>query len=92
MQPREGSSDAACASYLSDRVIKQLAFHTGDEGHQPSETAQRSPALLKLDEIPVHLSPKRDASESRPISQEQGNVVPFPKVGGLHHHYERIAA
>ena len=40
----------------------------------------------------THLSLSKDTPGTRPISQEQGNVVPFPKVGGLHHHYERIAA
>jgi transposase InsO family protein len=40
----------------------------------------------------THLSLVKDAPDSRPVSAGQGTVVPFPKVGGLHHHYERVAA
>ena len=40
----------------------------------------------------IHLSLAKDAPVSRPVSVGQGTVVPFPKVGGLHHRYERIAA
>jgi len=40
----------------------------------------------------THLSMAKDTPVTRPVSGERGNVVPFPKVGGLHHHYERIAA
>lgn len=41
----------------------------------------------------THLSLDKDAPESRPIQpSQQGNVVEFPAVGGLHHHYERRAA
>ncbi len=39
----------------------------------------------------THLSLVKDAPESRPVSAGQGIVVPFPKVGGLHHRYERLA-
>ena len=53
-----------CAFYKLDRTVKQRAFRSDDEGHRPSERAQRSPALPKLDEKLVHLSPKRDAPES----------------------------
>jgi hypothetical protein len=24
--------------------------------------------------------------------QKSGNIIAFPRVGGLHHHYERLAA
>ncbi|MGH1477874.1 MAG: integrase core domain-containing protein [Geminicoccales bacterium] len=40
----------------------------------------------------THLSLAKDTPGTRPISAQRGNVMPFPKVGGLHHHYERIAA
>ena len=41
----------------------------------------------------THLSLDMDCPDPRPIlSPEQGAVVAFPEVGGLHHHYERIAA
>jgi len=40
----------------------------------------------------THLSLSKDTPGTRPISTQRGNVIPFPKVGGLHHHYERIAA
>jgi transposase InsO family protein len=40
----------------------------------------------------THLSLVNDAPVSRPVSARQGTVVPFPKVGGLHHRYERLAA
>jgi transposase InsO family protein len=41
----------------------------------------------------THLSLDKDAPESRPIQpSQQGHVVEFPAVGGLHHHYERRAA
>ena len=40
----------------------------------------------------THLSLVKDAPDSRPVSGGQGTVVPFPKVGGLHHRYERLAA
>ncbi|MDA9983459.1 integrase, partial [Gammaproteobacteria bacterium] len=41
----------------------------------------------------THLSLKMDSPESRPVQKPSlGQVVQFPEVGGLHHHYERIAA
>ncbi len=41
----------------------------------------------------THQSLNMDSPESRPVQRpEQGRVVAFPEVGGLHHHYERMAA
>ena len=40
----------------------------------------------------THLSLVKDAPHGRPVSGGQGTIVPFPKVGGLHHRYERLAA
>jgi len=41
----------------------------------------------------THLSLAMDAPESRAIQQsDAGPVVEFSEVGGLHHHYERMAA
>jgi len=40
-----------------------------------------------------HLSLGMDSPESRSVqSPDLGKVVQFPAVGGLHHHYERLAA
>jgi transposase InsO family protein len=41
----------------------------------------------------THLSLAMDCPDTRPVfPPAQGTVVAFPEVGGLHHHYERIAA
>ena len=41
----------------------------------------------------THLSLDKDTPESRPIEPpEAGKVIAIPRVGGLHHHYTRIAA
>ena len=41
----------------------------------------------------THLSLAMDCPDARPVQPpEQGAVVAFPDVGGLHHHYERVAA
>ncbi|MCP4410626.1 MAG: transposase family protein [Gammaproteobacteria bacterium] len=41
----------------------------------------------------THLSLEMDAPDPRPIQgPEIGRVVELPEVGGLHHHYERLAA
>jgi hypothetical protein len=41
----------------------------------------------------THLSLAMDSPESRPVQPPtQGTVVECPEVGGLHHHYERLAA
>ena len=41
----------------------------------------------------THLSLSMDCPKPRPIqSPDQGRVVEFPEVGGLHHRYERCAA
>jgi putative transposase len=41
----------------------------------------------------THLSLAMDCPEARPVQPpERGAVVAFPEVGGLHHHYERVAA
>jgi putative transposase len=41
----------------------------------------------------THLSLEMDSPESRALQPPRlGNVVEFPEVGGLHHHYERMAA
>jgi transposase InsO family protein len=41
----------------------------------------------------THLSLAMDCPEPRPVlPPDQGPVVEFPEVGGLHHHYERVAA
>ena len=40
-----------------------------------------------------HLSLEKDCPDSRPIQfRGVGRVVAIPKVGGLHHRYERLAA
>jgi hypothetical protein len=41
----------------------------------------------------THLSLDKDCPDSRPIQHRSaGRVVAIPKVGGLHHRYERVAA
>ena len=41
----------------------------------------------------THQSLEMDAPDPRPVqSSEDGRVIEIPEVGGLHHHYERIAA
>ena len=41
----------------------------------------------------THLSLDKDCPQSRPIQHGSvARVVAIPKVGGLHHHYERLAA
>ena len=41
----------------------------------------------------THLSLGMDSPESRSVQPpDLGKVVQFPEVGGLHHHYERLAA
>ena len=41
----------------------------------------------------THLSLAMECPEPRPVlPPDRGPVVAFPEVGGLHHHYERIAA
>ena len=41
----------------------------------------------------THLSLAMDAPDPRAVHPpDQGAVVEFPEVGGLHHHYERMAA
>jgi len=41
----------------------------------------------------THLSLAMECPDTRPVQPpEQGAVVAFPEVGGLHHHYERMAA
>jgi hypothetical protein len=41
----------------------------------------------------THLSLNKDPLESRlPEPPEMGNIVAFPRVGGLHHRYGRIPA
>jgi transposase InsO family protein len=41
----------------------------------------------------THLSLGMDSPDSRPVQLlPLGKVVQFPEVGGLHHHYERMAA
>jgi hypothetical protein len=41
----------------------------------------------------THLALDKDAPDSRPVQgPEEGKIVAFPEVGGLHHRYERLAA
>ena len=41
----------------------------------------------------THLSLEKDAPEPRPVEPaENGQIVAFPEVGGLHHRYARRAA
>jgi putative transposase len=41
----------------------------------------------------THLALSMDSPEPRPVlPPEQGAVVAFPEVGGLHHDYEWVAA
>jgi putative transposase len=40
-----------------------------------------------------HFSLGKDSPDGRPVQPpEMGKIIAFPKVGGLHHHYERCAA
>ncbi len=41
----------------------------------------------------THLSLNKDPPETRAVEPpEMGNIIAFPRVSGLHHHYQRIAA
>jgi hypothetical protein len=41
----------------------------------------------------AHLALDKDCPDSRPaMPRKIGKVVAIPKVGGLHHRYERLAA
>jgi len=41
----------------------------------------------------THLGLDKDAPQTRRVQRpEEGKIVAFPEVGGLHHHYERLAA
>jgi len=41
----------------------------------------------------THLSLAKDCPDPRPIRHRgSGRVVAIPKIGGLHHRYERLAA
>ena len=41
----------------------------------------------------THLSLSMDAPNPRTVHPpDRGRVVAFPELGGLHHHYERLAA
>ena len=41
----------------------------------------------------THLSLEMDCPQPRAVQEpSKGEVVEFPEVGGLHHHYERLAA
>jgi len=41
----------------------------------------------------THLALDKDCPQERPIQPPStGKIIAFPKVGGLHHHYERLAA
>jgi transposase InsO family protein len=41
----------------------------------------------------THLSLGKDCPDSRPIQHRSvGKVIAIPKVGGLHHRYQRLAA
>jgi len=41
----------------------------------------------------THLSLEKDSPEPRKVeSPDQGKIVEFPMVGGLHHRYRRLAA
>ena len=41
----------------------------------------------------THLGLDKDAPQGRRVQlPEEGKIVAFPEVGGLHHHYERRAA
>ncbi len=41
----------------------------------------------------THLSLSMDAPNPRVVHPpDRGGVITFPELGGLHHHYERLAA
>jgi putative transposase len=41
----------------------------------------------------THLALTMDCPEPRPVlAADRGRVIAIPEVGGLHHHYERVAA
>ena len=62
---------------LNDRHLKRILTHYFNYYHRWR----------------THLSLGMDSPESRPVLLPSlGKVVQFPEVGGLHHHYERMAA
>jgi hypothetical protein len=78
----------------------------GSEARETRPRALREPRLLKTRGFRmrtsylgyyhgwrIHQSLEMDAPNRRPVhAQDCGEVVEFPEVGGLHHHYERRAA
>ena len=75
-----GSIRRDCLDYfvvLNERHLKRILTHCIDYYHRWR----------------THLSLGMDSPESRSVqSPALGKVVQFPEVGGLHHHYERLAA
>ncbi len=62
---------------LSERHLRRILSSYFDDTHQSR----------------THLSLEKDCPEPRPVHPpDAGKVIAFPRVGGLHHHYERHAA
>ena len=78
---------------LFDLAARNLAaqFRSGRPPSQPSKLQHFH--VDYYHRTRTHLSLGKDCPHSRPIQPPRvGRVVAIPKVGGLHHRYERLAA
>ena len=82
----------AVAEHLIESILRECLDQVTilSEGHF---RRLRTSYFLSYHRWRTHLSLAMDCPDARPVQPpEQGAVVAFPDVGGLHHHYERVAA
>jgi putative transposase len=79
-----------------ERLIGSIRKECLDRVVILNEASLRRHMVSYLDyyhESRCHLSLGKDSPESRPVQPpEMGGIIALPKVGGLHHRYERCAA
>jgi hypothetical protein len=64
--------------------------HSAEAALNESENAEHPCTRFYYNGIRTHLALGKDAPMSRPV-QSVGRIAAMPVLGGLHHHYVRIA-
>jgi putative transposase len=80
----------------AERVIGSIRRECLNHGHRPEQTTPPAALVVLppvLSPVPDPPLPRKGFPRAAPVQPtDQGKIIAFPQVGGLHHRYERRAA
>jgi hypothetical protein len=84
---------ADCAGYALDGGADEPASWCAYSAGRASPTSRCSPSRLCPQALGTHVALDKNSPATKPVLPPgHGRVIALPRVGGLHHRYDRRAA